>query len=330
MKKLTDNYGRNINYIRLSLTDRCDLRCFYCMAEQMVFLPKKDLLSLEELAQICDAFITRGVRKIRLTGGEPLVRKGFLVLVERLSKHLQAGRIDEIALTTNATQLQRFAKPLKKLGVKRINVSLDSLEADNFKKITRGGDLAQVLSGIHSALEAGIKVKINTVALKNDNASEIKNIIEWAHGLGMDISLIEVMPMGDTGYDRIEQYIPLSEIKSALDQFWTLENIDYNTGGPSRYVKIGETGGRLGFISPLSHNFCESCNRVRITCTGKIYMCLGHGAYIDLRAALRSGVAGALDEALDKAMLAKPQRHEFEIKTNKKPELKRHMSVTGG
>ena len=331
MQKLTDNYGRQISYLRLSLTDRCDLRCFYCMAEHMVFLPKKDLLSLEELAILCDAFIKRGVRKIRLTGGEPLVRKGFLTLVEHLSTHKNSGRLDEITLTTNASQLHRFAMPLKQLGVERINISLDSLDPKRFNHITRGGNLAQILKGIDAGLDAGLKIKINTVALKNDNANEIVDMVKWAHKRDMDLSLIEIMPMGDTGYDRYDQFIPLTEIRDMLEQKWTLENIDYQTGGPSRYVRIKETGGRLGFISPLTQNFCDNCNRVRVSCTGKIYMCLGHSGYIDLRAALRSNQPNALNEALDRAMIAKPKRHEFEIKkSGDKPKLARHMSVTGG
>jgi len=327
---LTDSFGRNVTYLRLSLTDRCDLRCFYCMAEHMVFLPRKDLLSLEELGQVADAFIGRGVRKIRLTGGEPLVRKGFLTLVEHLSGHLSAGRLDEIALTTNATQLHRFAEPLKSLGVKRINVSLDSLDPLAFNRITRGGNITRVLEGIDAGLEAGLKLKINTVALKNDNADDIPAMIEWAHGRGMDMTLIEVMPMGDIGTDRTNQYIPLTEIRENLEQKWTLHNTDETTGGPSRYVRISETGGRLGFISPLSQNFCAGCNRVRVTCTGKLYMCLGQNDHVDLRATLRTGGPEALNAALDKAMLGKPERHNFEINHKSTPAVARHMSVTGG
>ncbi len=328
---LTDSFGRDINYLRLSLTDRCDLRCFYCMAEHMVFLPKKDLLSLEELGSVADAFIARGVRKIRLTGGEPLVRKDFLTLVEHISEHLNAGRIDEITLTTNATQLHRFAEPLKKLGVERINISLDSLDPLAFNRITRGGNLTRVLEGIDAGLAAGLKLKINTVALKNDNAADIPDMVEWAHARGMDMTLIEVMPMGDTGENRFDQFIPLSEIRDKLERKWALHDTTQTTGGPARYVQIAETGGRLGFISPLTKNFCAGCNRVRVTCTGKLFMCLGHGAHIDLREALRIGGSKALDQALDKAMINKPEHHDFEIKKSGNTSgTTRHMSVTGG
>lgn len=329
--KLIDSFGRTITYLRLSLTDRCDLRCFYCMAEHMVFLPKKDLLSLEELGSVADGFIARGVRKIRLTGGEPLVRKGFLTLVTHLSEHLNAGRLDEITLTTNATQLHKFAEPLKKLGVERINVSLDSLDPLAFNHITRGGNLTRVLEGIDAGLDAGLKLKINTVVLKNDNTEDIPDMVAWAHKRGMDMTLIEVMPMGDTGEDRYEQFIPLSEIRDTLERKWVLHDTADTTGGPARYVQIAETGGRLGFISPLTKNFCAGCNRVRITCTGKLYMCLGHGAHVDLREALRAGGPNALDQALDQAMINKPEKHDFEIKkSGLKSGTQRHMSVTGG
>ncbi len=330
-KKLTDSFGRKITYLRLSLTDRCDLRCFYCMAEHMVFLPRKDLLSLEELAQLCDAFIARGIRKIRLTGGEPLVRKDFMILVQHLSAHLRAGRLDEIALTTNATQLSRFASSLKNYGVKRVNVSLDSLDPPTFNRITRGGNLSQVLEGIESGLAVGLKIKINTVALKTDNAAQIPEMLEWAHNKGMDMSLIEVMPLGETGYDRFDQYIQLSEIRASLEQKWTLQDIDDSTGGPSRYVRISETNGRLGFISPLSRNFCAGCNRVRVSCTGKLFLCLGQNAHLDLKETLRKGGPDALNAVLDQAMAIKPKKHDFEIKQpGQTPALSRHMSVTGG
>ena len=332
MKSLTDPFGRNVTYLRLSLTDRCDLRCFYCMAEKMVFLPRKDLLTLEELGQVADAFIARGVRKIRLTGGEPLVRKNFMSLVEHLSDHLDAGRLDEIALTTNATQLAKFAEPLKNAGVSRINVSLDSLDPHAFNRITRGGNIQQVLDGIDVALDAGLKLKINTVALKNDNADDIPGMIEWAHSKGMGLTLIEVMPLGETGEDRFDQYIPLTAIRDTLEQKWTLSETPETTGGPSRYVDIKETGGRLGFISPLSHNFCASCNRVRVTCTGQLFMCLGQDDNADLRGALRGpDGAAALDPILDEAIGRKPEKHEFEIDRPKSaPAVARHMSLTGG
>ncbi|NNC37203.1 MAG: GTP 3',8-cyclase MoaA [Acidimicrobiales bacterium] len=332
MKNLTDPFGRRVTYLRLSLTDRCDLRCFYCMAEKMQFLPRKDLLTLEELGQVADAFIARGVRKIRLTGGEPLVRKDFMNVINHLSAHLDAGRLDEIALTTNATQLARFAGPLKDAGVARVNVSLDSLDPHAFNRITRGGNITQVLDGIDAALDVGLKLKINTVALKNDNADDIPEMIEWAHGKGMDLSLIEVMPLGETGEDRFDQYIPLTEIRDKLEQKWALTDTPETTGGPSRYVDIKETGRRLGFISPLSHNFCASCNRVRVTCTGQLFMCLGQDDNADLRAALRGpdGVA-ALDPILDEAIGRKPEKHEFEIDRRRSaPAVARHMSVTGG
>lgn len=331
ISNLTDSFGRNITYLRLSLTDRCDLRCFYCMAERMVFLPKKDLLSFEELAHVCDGFIARGVRKIRLTGGEPLVRKDFMTLVEHLAVHLDAGRINEVALTTNATQLHKFAQPLKDAGVKRVNISLDSLDPLAFNRITRGGNLARVLEGIDAGLDAGLKLKINTVVLKNDNASEIPAMAQWAHARGIDMTLIEVMPMGDTGENRYDQYIPLLEIRENLERQWTLTDTPESTGGPARYVDIAETGGRLGFISPLSHNFCASCNRVRVTCTGKLYMCLGQNDHADLRAALRSPDNGALDAVLNDAIGRKPERHDFEIRrAGNAANVARHMSVTGG
>lgn len=328
---LTDSFGRDITYLRLSLTDRCDLRCFYCMSEHMVFLPKKDLLSLEELGNVADAFIARGVRKIRLTGGEPLVRKDFLTLVAHLSEHQKAGHLDEITITTNATQLHKYAEPLKTLGVDRINVSLDSLDPLAFNRITRGGNLTRVIEGIDAGLAAGLKLKINTVVLKNDNADDIPAMAEWAHARDMDMTLIEVMPMGDTGEDRIDQFIPLSEIRDNLERKWTLHDTAETTGGPARYVNIEQTGGRLGFISPLTKNFCAGCNRVRITCTGKLYMCLGHGAHVDLREAIRDGGAEALDAALDRAMINKPEKHDFAIKKSGiTSSTTRHMSVTGG
>lgn len=331
-RNLIDPYGRTITYLRLSLTDRCDLRCFYCMAEHMVFVPKKELLTLEELAQVADAFIARGVRKIRLTGGEPLVRKDFMKLVHHLSTHLEQGRLDEIALTTNATQLGTYAQGLKDAGVERINVSLDSLNPQTFKHITRNGDLSKVLTGIESALAVGLKLKLNTVALKQDNMDEIPDMIRWAHARNMDMTLIEVMPMGDTGENRFDQYIPLTEIRETLDSQWTLTDTPHRTGGPARYVDIAQTGGRLGFISPLSHNFCASCNRVRVTCTGKLFMCLGQNDQVDLRAALReNNDLETLDACLDRAIGRKPEHHDFAITSEETAgEMRRHMSVTGG
>lgn len=331
---LVDQFGRQITYLRISVTDRCDLRCTYCMAEKMQFLPKRDLLTIEELDQVAQAFIARGVKKIRITGGEPLVRKGMPELFERLGASLGHG-LEELTLTTNGTLLEQNAEMLARNGVKRINVSLDSLDAATFEKITRRGKLTQVLRGIDAALDAGIHVKINTVALKHDNADQLPEMIAWAHGKRMDLTLIEVMPLGDTGEDRIDQYIPLPMIRDRLAQSWSLDDlipIDTNAG-PSRYVRVAETGGKLGFITPLTNNFCAGCNRVRVTCTGRIYMCLGQDDHIDLRAALRDSAtpAEALNACLDRALLKKPERHDFKIyERGQTPALPRHMSVTGG
>lgn len=330
--RLTDQFGRDITYLRLSVTDRCDLRCTYCMAENMVFLPRKDLLTLEELEELCGAFIKRGVRKIRLTGGEPLVRKGLMGFIQNLSVHLDSGALDEITVTTNGTQLAKYADDLKSAGVKRINLSLDSLDREMFKKLTRRDALDQVMAGVDAALNAGLKVKINTVALKNSNADEIPSLMSWAHNLGMDMTLIEVMPMGDIGEDRFDQYLPLTAVRESLDSKFTLKDIDVQTGGPARYVTVEETGGTLGFISPLTNNFCAGCNRVRVTCTGQIYMCLGQSDSVDLRAAIRSeNPEAALNVALDKAMINKPKSHDFKIDApGAAPSVPRHMSLTGG
>ncbi len=330
--QLTDKFGRDITYLRLSVTDRCDLRCTYCMAENMVFLPRKDLLTFEEVDFLCEAFVQRGVRKIRLTGGEPLVRKGLLPFIGKLSRHLDSGALDEITLTTNATQLHRFADELVDAGVKRINVSLDSLDRDMFTKLARRDALDQVLGGIDAGLKAGLKIKINTVALKNGNATEIPSMMDWAHGKGMDMTLIEVMPMGEIAEDRFDQYLPLSEVRDDLDEKYTLIETPLRTGGPARYVKVKETGGILGFITPLTNNFCAGCNRVRVTCTGQIYMCLGQSDRVDLRAAIRSdNPEEALNTALDQAMINKPEAHDFKIEEGKTaPAVPRHMSLTGG
>lgn len=329
---LKDAFEREITYLRLSVTDRCDLRCTYCMAENMTFLPRKDLLSIEELEAICAVFIARGVRKIRLTGGEPLVRKNIMQLIKKLSIHLDRGKLDEITLTTNGTQLAKYAKSLKSYGVERVNVSLDSRNPDVFSKLTRRQVLPQVLAGIDAALDAGLKVKINTVALKGVNEFEIPSLMEWAHRLGMDMTLIEVMPMGEIEEDRIDQYLPLSVTRDRLEVSHTLTDTPVRTGGPARYVRVSETGGVLGFITPLTNNFCAGCNRLRMTCTGKIYMCLGHSDHIDLRAAIRGpNPASEVFAALDQAMLRKPERHNFEIKRRgTAPAVLRHMSVTGG
>src|SRR6266516_5732572 len=273
---LVDPFGRAITYLRVSVTDRCDFRCVYCMAENMTFLPKADLLSLEELDRLCSAFVARGVRKLRLTGGEPLVRRGIMTLVNSLSRHLRAGQLDELTLTTNGSQLEKYARDLRAAGIRRINVSLDTLDAAKFRAITRWGALDKVLAGIDAARSAGLAVKINAVALKNLNEDEIPSLMQWAHGKGMALTLIEVMPMGDIGEGRIDQYVPLSLVRARLAKQYTLTDLDDNTGGPARYVRVSETGGKLGFITPMTHNFCESCNRVRITCTGTLHTCLGH------------------------------------------------------
>ena len=329
---MIDPFGRAITYLRVSVTDRCDFRCVYCMAENMAFLPKADLLTLEELDRLCTAFIAKGVRKLRLTGGEPLVRRGIMTLVASLSRHLASGALDELTLTTNGSQLQRYADELKGYGVERINVSLDTLDADKFRAITRWGELDKVVGGIDAALAAGLRVKINAVALKGVNEDEIVPLLEWAHGRGMDLTVIEVMPLGDIGEGRLEQYLPLSIVRARLAERFTLDEIDYRTGGPARYVRVKETGGRLGFITPMTHNFCESCNRVRITCTGTLYMCLGQEDAADLRAPLRASESNELlYAALDEAITRKPKGHDFVIdRRHRRPALSRHMSVTGG
>jgi cyclic pyranopterin phosphate synthase len=329
---LIDPFGRAITYVRISVTDRCDFRCVYCMAEDMTFLPKKDVLSLEELDRLCSAFVAKGVRKLRLTGGEPLVRKNVMSLVRSLARHLDSGALDELTITTNGSQLVRYAADLAAAGVRRINVSVDTLDPDKFKQITRWGDLAKVQAGIAAAKAAGLQIKVNVVALKGVNEDEIDTMIAWAHGEGMDLTLIETMPLGEIDGDRTDQYLPLSQVRQQLESRWTLEDIPFKTGGPARYVQIRETGGRLGFITPLTHNFCESCNRVRVTCTGTLYMCLGQEDAADLRAPLRASEADELlYAAIDEAILRKPKGHDFVIdRARKKPSLARHMSVTGG
>jgi cyclic pyranopterin phosphate synthase len=329
---LIDPFARAITYLRVSVTDRCDLRCVYCMSEDMAFLPKRDLLSLEELDRVCSAFVARGVRKLRLTGGEPLVRRGIMTLIESLSRHLRSGALDELTVTTNGSQLAKYASELKAHGVERINVSLDTLDPDKFRAITRWGDLSRVIAGIDAAQAAGLKIKINAVALKGVNEDEIGGLMEWAHGRGMDMSLIEVMPIGEVDADRLDQYLPLSMVRGKLAERFTLEDIDYRTGGPARYVRVAETGGRLGFITPMTHNFCESCNRVRLTCTGTLFMCLGQDDAADLRAPLRASESDdLLHEALDAAIARKPKGHDFVIdRRNRRAAVPRHMSVTGG
>jgi len=329
---MTDPFGRTISYLRVSVTDRCDLRCFYCMSEDMTFLPKADLLTLEELDRLCSAFIAKGVRKLRLTGGEPLVRRNVMSLVRSLLRHLGTGALRELTLTTNGSQLARFARELSDYGVRRVNVSLDTLDPAKFRAITRWGDLDKVLSGIEAARSAGLAVKINAVALKNLNEDEIPSLIEWAHGLGMALTLIEVMPMGEIGEGRIDQYVPLSLVRARLAKHYTLTDLDDDTGGPARYVRVGETGGKLGFITPMTHNFCESCNRVRITCTGTLHTCLGQEDASDLRKPLRASADDELlSAAIDRAIGLKPRGHDFIIdRRHNRPSVSRHMSVTGG
>ena len=328
---LIDRFGRRITYLRLSVTDRCDLRCSYCMVESPNFEPRASLLSLEELEQVALAFIERGVTKVRLTGGEPLVRRNLMRLVEGLSKKLDGGGLEELTLTTNATQLAQHAAALKSFGVRRINVSLDTLDPVRFARITRRNALSMALEGIDAALGAGLDVKINTVALKDGNLDEIPALMEWAHSKGMDLTLIEVMPLGDVGEDRIDQYAPLSDVRRALEERFTLAPEDFRTGGPARYVRVKETGGRLGFITPLTNNFCEGCNRVRVTCTGQLYMCLGQEDQSDLRRVLREGGPEALGAALDEAMTRKPKGHDFAIeRRGQAPAAPRFMSATGG
>jgi len=329
---LIDPFGRAISYLRVSVTDRCDFRCVYCMSENMSFLPKADVLSLEELDRLCSAFVARGVRKLRLTGGEPLVRRGIMTLVNALARHLRSGNLDELTLTTNGSQLAKYVAEIKAAGVRRLNVSLDTLDADKFRAITRWGDLDQVLGGIDAAQAAGLKIKINAVALKGVNDDEFARLIEWAHGRGMDLTLIEVMPLGEIGEGRLDQYLPLSMVRARLAERFTLDEIDYRTGGPARFVRVAETGGRLGFITPLTHNFCESCNRVRVTCTGTLYMCLGQEDAADLRKPLRTSEGNdLLFAAIDEAIGRKPKGHDFVIdRRHQRPALSRHMSVTGG
>ncbi|MGE5504692.1 MAG: GTP 3',8-cyclase MoaA [Actinomycetota bacterium] len=326
---LIDPYGRAITYVRISVTDRCDLRCVYCMSEDMHFLPKAEVLTLEELARLARAFVRVGVRKIRLTGGEPLVRRNVMWLVEQLAA---TPGLDELTLTTNGTQLARHAGDLARAGVRRINVSLDSLDADRFAAITRRGHLGQVLEGIMAAKAAGLAVRINTVALKDVNEDELDRLVEWCGGHGFDLCLIETMPLGETGTDRLDQYLPLSVVRSRLEERWTLVDSPWRSGGPARYVEVAETGRRLGFITPLTHNFCESCNRVRVTCTGTLFMCLGQEDAADLRAPLRASPDdGPLDAAIAAAIGRKPKGHDFIIdRDHRRPALARHMSTTGG
>ncbi|WP_147178231.1 GTP 3',8-cyclase MoaA [Ciceribacter naphthalenivorans] len=329
---MIDPFGRAVTYLRVSVTDRCDFRCTYCMAENMTFLPKKDLLTLEELDRLCSAFITKGVKKLRLTGGEPLVRKNIMFLVRSLSRHLDSGALEELTLTTNGSQLARFAAELAGCGVRRINVSLDTLDSEKFRTITRWGEFDKVMEGIRAAQAAGIRVKLNAVALKGFNEDEIPEMMRYAHANDMDLTLIETMPMGETGEDRTDQYLPLSLVRQRLEEDFTLTDLPLSTGGPARYVAVKETGGKLGLITPMTHNFCESCNRVRLTCTGTLYMCLGQDDAADLRMALRASDDDAfVSAAIDEAIGRKPKGHDFIIDRNhRRPAVARHMSVTGG
>ena len=330
---MRDPFGRKITYLRVSVTDRCDFRCVYCMAEDMTFLPKSEILSLEELDRVCSAFVGLGVRELRLTGGEPLVRRDIMTLFRSLGRHLKTGALDELTVTTNGSQLARHAEALREAGVKRVNVSLDTLDPVKFAAITRWGKLEKVLAGIEAAKQAGLQIKINTVALKGVNEDEVDRLIGWCGAEGFDLTFIEVMPMGEIGGDaRLDQYLPLSLLRSRLAKSWTLEEIDYRTGGPARYVRVRETGGRLGFITPLTHNFCESCNRVRLTCTGTLYMCLGQEDAADLRTPLRRSEGDeALIATIQEAISRKPKGHDFVIdRRHTRPAVSRHMSVTGG
>lgn len=332
MTDMIDPFGRTVDYLRVSVTDRCDFRCVYCMSEDMTFLPKKEVLTLEEMDRLCSAFIRKGVKKLRLTGGEPLVRRNIMSLFHSLGTHLETGALEDLTLTTNGSQLSRFADELVDCGVKRINVSMDTRDPDKFKQITRWGNVDKVVSGLEAATRAGLKIKINMVALKNFNDQEIDEMLLWCGDKGYDLTLIETMPMGEISGDRNDQYLPLSKVKEDLATRWTLRDIDYKTGGPARYVEVGETGAKLGMITPMTHNFCESCNRVRLTCTGTLYMCLGQDDAADLRQPLRASEGDELlENAIDEAIGRKPKGHDFIIdRDTKAPSQQRHMSVTGG
>ncbi|MGF1462957.1 MAG: GTP 3',8-cyclase MoaA [Maricaulaceae bacterium] len=327
---LIDPFARRIRYVRLSVTDRCDLRCVYCMAERMTFLPKTELLSFEELDRLCAAFIDRGVSKIRVTGGEPLVRRDIPALIETLGARIRPGGLEELTLTTNATQLEAHAETIARASVKRINVSVDSLDPATFARVTRGGDLAKTLAGIDAAQSVGLAVKLNVVALKSENADQLVDMTAWAHARGLAITFIEVMPMGETGEDRVDQFYPLTAVREALAESFALVDLAKRTGGPARYVRAEETGGEIGFITPLTHNFCEGCNRVRVDCTGKLYPCLGQEGVFDLRPALREGTQADLHAALDAAIAGKPKGHDFVIDRGRVQGPARTMSATGG
>jgi cyclic pyranopterin phosphate synthase len=332
LSPLIDPFARVISYVRVSVTDRCDMRCVYCMSEDMNFLPKRDVLTLEELDRLCTAFVSRGVNKLRITGGEPLVRRGIMGLFRSLARHLESGALAELTLTTNGSQLANCAADLAAAGVRRLNLSMDTLDPDKFRAITRWGDLAQVQRGVDAAQSAGIAVKINMVALKGVNEDEIPRMLEWAHGRGMDLTLIEVMPLGNVEAERVDQFLSLSLVEKLLSERYALEPIAFATGGPARYLRVKETGGRLGLITPHTHNFCEGCNRVRVTCTGTLYMCLGQDDAADLRAPLRASQSDELlHAAIDAAIARKPRGHDFIVdRRGAKPAVARHMSVTGG
>ncbi len=329
---LADPLGRVVRYLRLSVTDRCDLRCVYCMPERMTFLPRREVLSLEELERVAGVFIGLGARKLRLTGGEPLVRKDVLGLFSRLGRRLgPGGGLDELTLTTNGTRLAEAAPALHAAGVRRVNVSLDSLEPDTYRRLTRGGDLAVVLRGIEAAQAAGLAVKVNAVALARDNRGELSAMVAWAHGRGLDLTFIEAMPLGDTGADRTDQHLSLQAVRDELAAAWTLTPLAHSTGGPARWLRVEETGGRLGLITPLSHTFCDTCNRVRVTATGVLHTCLGQDDACDLRTPLRDGASDAELAALVRgAVRAKPRGHDFRIARGSAPAVARHMNVTGG
>lgn len=328
-RPMIDSFGRRISYVRMSVTDRCDLRCRYCMAEKMIFLPRKEVLTFEEIVELADILIARGVRRIRLTGGEPLVRKGVEHLVRDLGRRVGHG-LDELTMTTNGTQLSRFAGTLRDSGIRRINISLDSRDPDRFRHITRRGDLSQVLEGIEAAASAGLKVKINMVALRGLNEDEIVPMLGWCAARKFDVTLIETMPLGEVEDDRTEHYLPLSEVKERLEREFRLIPSLARTGGPARYFEVEELGIRLGLITPLTNNFCDGCNRIRIAATGTVYGCLGHNQKVELRDALRCGGREAVQRLLDELLEAKPRRHEFRIEASGAPAVDRHMSVTGG
>ncbi|SJZ84244.1 GTP 3',8-cyclase MoaA [Consotaella salsifontis] len=328
---LIDRFGRHVTYLRVSVTDRCDLRCVYCMCEHMTFVPHKELLSLEELDRLATMFIERGVNKLRLTGGEPLVRKGIMSLIQSLSRHLKSGRLNELTLTTNGTLLSRYAEDLAQAGIKRINISLDTLDADRYRALTRRGSFSNVMDGLKAAKDAGLKIKLNAVALKDSTPEEVDDMIAFAHGQGMDLTFIETMPLGEIEADRADQYLPLTDLVQTIEKRWSLTPLPDRTGGPARYMRVAETGGRIGLITPLTSCFCEGCNRVRLSCTGELYTCLGQEGWVDLKSVLRNSESdGPVMAAIDRAIGEKPEGHDFVIDRDGQPALARHMSALGG